>query len=344
MKDSDKSKAQLIEELAELRKSEARFRAVAESTSDAIIVTDHNGVIIYWNEASCNIYGYAKEEITGRSIDVLLCEPEIASKADAFATYDEIRNAPVFGNVKRSYARRKDGGVFPVEVTLSSWESGDRFYFCSIVRDISEKVLAEAQLQKKSHDLVERVKELNLLYSIAGLIETKRGGPEEVFQGIVDLIPLSWQYPDHTCVRMTLEANVYQTADFSPSSWQQSAEITVDGKMVGKIEVYRRAEKSGDDEGPFLVEEQKLLELIAAQVGRILGRMRVEQEVKSLSGLLPICASCKKIRDDEGYWKKLESYIKDHSEADFTHSICPECAEKLYPGLYGKKKSGKNSD
>ncbi|MBW2171882.1 MAG: PAS domain S-box protein [Deltaproteobacteria bacterium] len=53
-------------------------------------------------------------------------------------------------------------------------------------------------------------------------------------------------------------------------------------------------------------------------------------EVKALSGLLPICASCKKIRDDQGYWTQLEAYIRDHSEAEFSHSICPECREKLY--------------
>lgn len=50
--------------------------------------------------------------------------------------------------------------------------------------------------------------------------------------------------------------------------------------------------------------------------------------VKTLSGLLPICSSCKKIRDDQGYWKQLESYISEHSEALFSHSYCPECAEK----------------
>jgi PAS domain-containing protein len=55
--------------------------------------------------------------------------------------------------------------------------------------------------------------------------------------------------------------------------------------------------------------------------------------VKALSGLLPICANCKKIRDDQGYWKQVETYIRSHSEATFTHSICPECRHKLYPEL-----------
>ncbi len=54
-------------------------------------------------------------------------------------------------------------------------------------------------------------------------------------------------------------------------------------------------------------------------------------KVKLLSGLLPICASCKKIRDDRGYWNQIEGYIRQHSEAEFSHSICPQCLEKLYP-------------
>jgi PAS domain S-box-containing protein len=56
-------------------------------------------------------------------------------------------------------------------------------------------------------------------------------------------------------------------------------------------------------------------------------------EVKTLGGLLPICASCKKIRDDQGYWNQLEDYIQKHSEAEFSHSVCPDCAKILYPEL-----------
>ena len=59
--------------------------------------------------------------------------------------------------------------------------------------------------------------------------------------------------------------------------------------------------------------------------------------VKKLGGLLPICAHCKKIRDDRGYWNQLESYISTHSEADFSHSICPECAKKYYPEITEKQ-------
>jgi hypothetical protein len=61
--------------------------------------------------------------------------------------------------------------------------------------------------------------------------------------------------------------------------------------------------------------------------------------VKTLSGLLPICAGCKKIRDDAGYWNRIEDYICKHSGAEFTHGLCPECAKRLYPEFYGPEES-----
>lgn len=62
--------------------------------------------------------------------------------------------------------------------------------------------------------------------------------------------------------------------------------------------------------------------------------------VKLLTGLLPICSSCKDIRDDKGYWDQIENYIQDHSEALFSHGICPKCTKKLYPDLYEENEDG----
>ena len=59
-------------------------------------------------------------------------------------------------------------------------------------------------------------------------------------------------------------------------------------------------------------------------------------EVKTLEGLLPICASCKKVRDDKGYWNQIEAYLQDRADARFTHSVCPECVQELYPEFVEK--------
>ena len=67
---------------------------------------------------------------------------------------------------------------------------------------------------------------------------------------------------------------------------------------------------------------------------RLVGELRAAlAKVKTLEGFLPICAACKNIRDDAGYWHGIEAYLRDHAEVEFTHSICPDCREKLYPGL-----------
>jgi hypothetical protein len=63
-------------------------------------------------------------------------------------------------------------------------------------------------------------------------------------------------------------------------------------------------------------------------------------EVKTLRGILPICSFCKKIRDDKGYWDQVEVYISQHTDADFSHSVCPECMAKHYPGINISKKRG----
>jgi CHASE3 domain sensor protein len=71
--------------------------------------------------------------------------------------------------------------------------------------------------------------------------------------------------------------------------------------------------------------------------GRLIVELRQAlASVKTLSGLLPICASCKKIRDDHGYWNQIETYIREHSEAQFTHGLCPECLARLYPDIAGR--------
>lgn len=65
-------------------------------------------------------------------------------------------------------------------------------------------------------------------------------------------------------------------------------------------------------------------------------------KVKTLSGFLPICASCKNVRNDQGYWEQIEVYVRDHSNAEFSHSICPGCMKNLYPQAYAKLYPGED--
>jgi len=78
---------------------------------------------------------------------------------------------------------------------------------------------------------------------------------------------------------------------------------------------------------PLVIENKRLLEISEKQNEEL---TKALDEVKKLQSLLPICANCKKVRDEEGYWNQIESYIETHTDSKFTHSICHECEEKLY--------------
>lgn len=110
---------------------------------------------------------------------------------------------------------------------------------------------------------------------------------------------------------LTVTGNVLtnMSANFSPA-------FNPDGSVSGVIGIFED------------ITERKLVEKDRERLIREL--QDALSKVKKLSGFLPICAACKRIRDDKGYWNQIESYIRDHSDIDFSHSICPECAQKLY--------------
>lgn len=111
-----------------------------------------------------------------------------------------------------------------------------------------------------------------------------------------------------------------------------------DGKPFGTICVLDNKGNPYSDKFIHLIQNyreiiESSLELIC--FNHILGEKNKRfsdylSEIKTLRGILPICANCKKIRDDKGYWNQIESYISAHSEAEFSHGICPECAKELY--------------
>ncbi len=107
-------------------------------------------------------------------------------------------------------------------------------------------------------------------------------------------------------------------------------EALVDGRSLEAVTYFQELEEANRqlrEEIEQRKQAEREREKLIAELQKALSR------VKLLSGLVPICAHCKKIRDDSGYWHQLERYISDHSEAEFSHGICPDCMKKLYPDL-----------
>jgi len=86
-----------------------------------------------------------------------------------------------------------------------------------------------------------------------------------------------------------------------------------------------------------------------ARTARVTAERRSEElkealaEVRHLKGILPICSACKRIRDDEGYWHQVEEYLQEHADTEFTHGICPECVDRLYPELGDSRRKPNNA-
>ncbi|MFH1673791.1 MAG: GAF domain-containing protein [Pseudomonadota bacterium] len=219
-------------------------------------------------------------------------------------------------------------------------------------RDREEKARKQAEelFRKETHFLNERVKELNCLYGIAKIVEEEIS-LEAILRSIVDLIPPAWQYSDITCARIVIEGQEYQTENYKHTTFKQTALIKIKGQQIGILEVCYLENKAACEEGPFLKHERFLIDTIAERIGSIIQHKNLENErnvlyenlqnalTKVLSGFIPICSSCKKIRDDKGMWHPVEVYVRDNTDAKFSHSICPDCGEKLYPGYSNKKKS-----
>ena len=192
--------------------------------------------------------------------------------------------------------------------------------------------------------LRERLKELGCLYAVSEVIETTQD-IDTALRRIADALSPGFFYPECACARILWQDREYMTINFQPARWVLSSALMVRGEPAGVVEVRYLEEQPGRDEGPFLQEERRLLDAVAERLQRFLERKQMEverehlieelqealKEIRKLSGLLPICMYCKKIRDDEGYWNQIESFIAEHSEAMFSHGICPDCFQRLYP-------------
>lgn len=99
----------------------------------------------------------------------------------------------------------------------------------------------------------------------------------------------------------------------------------------------KRSEKVLRDANIKAAEEKTVQEKLIKELQEALANIR------TLKGLIPICASCKKVRDDKGYWQQVEVYIRDHSEAEFTHGLCPDCLRKLHPEAYKASEEKKST-
>jgi len=125
----------------------------------------------------------------------------------------------------------------------------------------------EKTVKSRTNDLNERIKELECLYGTVSFIQDT-SDLDKIFQAVADFIPLGWQFPEITRSKITIEGKEYVSEPFTESNWKQSANIMLDGKKGGVIEVYYLHEKPDMDEGPFLKEERDLIDNLSSSLSK----------------------------------------------------------------------------
>lgn len=269
---------QLVQDrIEELRESTDFVSTLLESPIGyAIMAADFDGNVIAFNEGARRIYGYAPEEVIGKK-DIEIFFPEDSTKGGELQELiDDLLEKESLSYEGEKV--RKNGEIFPAQIlfTLRKDKSGKVVGFIEIVEDLTERKKLEA-------DLNERYKELQCLYGIARIAERPGITLNELYQEVVNILPSSWQYPEFACARITIDNNMFQTANCGDTDWKQSADIMTHGVKAGMVEVSYLEEKPATDEGPFLKEERALIDAVAERLERITERMQAEEAQERLS-------------------------------------------------------------
>ncbi len=185
---------------------------------------------------------------------------------------------------KGELAARVSGGS-QVEL-LESLKQVTNHMIESVSAEIADRKRAEQALQVRSHDLGERVKDLNCLYTISKLVMRPGISFDKLFQDIVDLIPDSWHHAKIACARIVVESQEFRTENFRETAWKQTSDITMNGKRVGSVEVCYLEQRPEADEGPFFQEDRNLMDAIAERLGKIMEQKQAEEERKKLEASL----------------------------------------------------------
>jgi PAS domain S-box-containing protein len=325
-----------------LRNSEERYRGLFESIPIGMYRTTPDGRIIDANPTLVQMLGYPdRDSLLAVNASDLYGNPQ------ARVTW---KNLMEQRGIVRSYEkefRRSDGTVVHVEENtraIRDLEGRVQSYEGSL-QDVTERKRMEAALERMG-----RQNSLILQSAGEGILGVDKEGKQtfvnpaaarmfdcEVKELIGQRSHQIWHhskkdgtpYPEEECpiyetlkegsVKIVVDEVFWKKDGRSFPVEYTTTPIGEDERIEGAVVTFRdiTARKRAEEEREKLIRE--LQEALA--------------KVKTLSGLLPICASCKKIRDDKGYWNQVEEYIGDRSEAEFSHSICPDCMKKLYPGL-----------
>jgi len=329
----------LVRDITVRKQSEEQVKMLAHtlrSVSECVSITDMQDKLIFVNDAFCKTYGYEARELVGRHV-AMLRSPHTDSNISS-TILPQTSQGGWHGILLN---RRKNGEEFPVELSTSIIrdEQGNSLALVGVAVDITERLRAEERINMLAHAL----RSISDCVSVTDL--------EDRFIFANDAFCKTYGYEEGEIYGKHVSFIVSPNND--RTLLLDILRRTREGSWHGTLlDIRKNGEEFPVELSTSIIRDEQGNSLALVGVAQdITERRKAEErlhqsnvelqtalaEVKTLSGMLPICANCKKIRDDKGYWNQLEAYIAHHTDARFTHGICPECATKFFPKIDVKK-------
>jgi PAS domain S-box-containing protein len=310
----------------------AKLRAVMEATPHCLIVVNTERRIVLVNLELQRQFGYHRDELLGQPIEILIpkrfrSQQEIPWK-DAFTRTHGLMERGV-----ELHGRRKDGTEFPALISMRPVKSNGEALLCVEIRDSTNQKRKDGVLRLREERFRVALKNSRIL-----VFNQDLGLRYTWFN-----TPIVW-WAAHDCRGRTDAEIIGGEEGARLTSIKQGvldsgvgtqAETTLTFAEETRY-FHLTVEPLRDSRGDIIgitgaASDVTPLKLAGAERERLVAELQdALANVKLLSGLLPICASCKRIRNDRGDWVQIEVYISKHSEARFTHGVCPDCGKKLY--------------
>jgi len=283
----------IVRDITERKKAEEEIRlhaAMMGNVAEGVYLLGLDDLLIKWtNEKFARMFGYDLGEMVGKQVDIVNAPTKRTSTETRISIVDVLKETGEWHGEVRNIKR--DGTHFWCYANVSLFDHPEYGkVIVSVHTDITERKQAEEKLKKQTHDLNERIKELNCFFKLSKIMEKMGQSLEEILQAIISLLPSSWQYPEITCARIILDEKECKTDNFKETIWKQSADIKIQEKTVGRLEIYYLEERKMMDEGPFQKEEGKLISATAERLGNLIegkqSEIKLQQSYQKLKNAL----------------------------------------------------------
>ena len=268
------------------RESEEKYRYLYETMTQGVVIQDAEGRIIEANRAAGHILGLTRDQLFGRTAYdprwKLIREDGTPYDPSEMPSNIALRTGKTVEDVTCGlYVPEKDEYRWIIIGCSPQFRGSEPkpSLTMTVFTDITERHQAEDKRKNLVHDLGERIKELNCIYGLSDSIR-RRDRLEDVFQDLADLIPSGWQYPEITRSKVRFGDREFVSEPFEETEWRQAADIIVDGRRCGSIEVFYTEERPDQNEGPFLAEERNLVERLAGDMALTLAKRRTDEALR----------------------------------------------------------------